>query len=240
LHRCYAPGAVEGLVELSGEEAHHLARVLRAKAGDLVVAFDGRGHEWRARLDSVGRERVTLELLEPRPPAAEPPVAVTLVVGLLKGDQMNDVVRDATALGAAAIRPFVSAHTAVPERAWHERALARWQRVAVAAAKQCGRAVVPDVLNVSRLGDVLGETAGLSIACVEPAREIQGAPLPPRPSGVSSARLLVGPEGGWSEGELQLLAEAGTCLLRLGPRTLRAETAPTVAMSVLWATWGWT
>jgi 16S rRNA (uracil1498-N3)-methyltransferase len=237
--RCFVPDGRPGVVTLSDDEAHHLGRVLRAREGVEVIAFDGRGREWQARVASVDKGAVSLELLDPREPAPEPPIAVTLAVGLLKGDQMNDVVRDATMLGAAAIVPIVSAHTAVSERTWRTLSPERWRRVAIASAKQCGRAVVPSVSAPVHVDEVLADaTFGVRVICLEPAREWSRA-LPPAPPPGGRALLIVGPEGGWSAREVDEMRAAGVTPLSLGPRTLRAERAPCVALSVLWTAWGW-
>jgi 16S rRNA (uracil1498-N3)-methyltransferase len=225
---------------LPRSEAHHLARVLRLAAGELIVLFDGRGHEWLARIAGTGRATVAVEVLEPRTPVPEPPVPVTLGLAVLKGDQMDSAIRDATMAGAAVIAPFVSAHVAVAERAWRARSLERWERVAIASAKQCARAVVPVIRPVVRLDELLaGPPAALRVLCVEPAQAThapQRTPLP-RPD---EALICVGPEGGWTVEELTLAQRAGCEMLTLGPRTLRAEAAPLVVLSVLWAWWGWT
>lgn len=230
-------------VEVIGDEAHHLARVVRVRLGEPVGVFDGRGHEWRAQVSAVGRQTVLLDVVTAVTPVPEPAVRVTLAAGLLKGDQMDTVVRDGTVLGAAAIVPVASDHVVVPSRAWHQDgAYARRHRVAVAAAKQCGRAVVPEIGTVRTLAEVIqARLPGAPIlACVEP-----GAPpltaaqrwrdLPPP----ATALLLIGPEGGWSEAELATLAAAGAQALSLGPRTLRAESAPAVALTMIWSAWGW-
>lgn len=240
--RFYAPDAraASPSVVLPPDQAHHLTHVLRLTVGAEVNVFDGRGHEWAGRVSSASRRAATVDLLAPVAPAAEAPVRVTLAMGLLKGDQMDAVVRDATMLGVAAIVAVSSAHVAVPARAWRTgAALQRWRRVAVASARQCGRAVVPAITPVTPFASVLDEhTAELLVMCVEPARATVAAldEQPPRPS---SAVLLVGPEGGWSTGEIDLAVGRGARLLQLGPRTLRAETAPIAALSLLWARWGW-
>lgn len=238
-HRCYVPDAAAGLVELPVDEAHHLARVLRAEAGSEVAVFDGHGREWLARVASIERRRVTVELLERRTPVAEPAVSVTLAAALLRGDQMNSVVRDATALGAAAIQPFVSAHVAVPERAWRDRSAERWRRIAIASAKQCGRAVVPEIRDVARLSDLW--TAGrhaMVVVCVEPGHPGASTNIP-APAVDAGALVCVGPEGGWAREEVAEAQDRGARLLSLGPRILRAEIAPTVALTTLWTLWGW-
>jgi 16S rRNA (uracil1498-N3)-methyltransferase len=145
-------------------------------------------------------------------------------------------------LGAFAIVPMVTTHVAVPSRAWKSTAaLDRWRRVAVASAKQCGRAVVPAIDSVTSFADVLTSAPGVPVfMCVEPrlAADVmdKSGPSNPRPT---AAVVLIGPEGGWSEAELDQARAAGATLVNLGPRTLRAETVPTVVLSALWTKWGW-
>jgi 16S rRNA (uracil1498-N3)-methyltransferase len=236
--RCFADAIEDDHAQLSDEETHHLTRVLRLGAGAEIRVFDGAGREWRGRIEPrVHREPLRVRLLERVEAAAEPRVAVIAAVGLLKGDAMSDVVRDLTALGAAAIIPFTSAHTALPAGAWRTRQASRWTRVAIASARQCGRAVVPAIADVTSFDDVLAQPADLRLICVEPAAgdRIPVALLP----AVDRALVLTGPEGGWSADELRLAAEHGCRPFTLGPRTLRAELAPAVAMGAIWALWGW-
>jgi 16S rRNA (uracil1498-N3)-methyltransferase len=170
----------------------------------------------------------------------EPAVHVVLAIGLLKGDQMDAVVRDATMLGVAAIEPLITAHVAVAGKAREsDKAVARWLRVAVASAKQSGRAVVPRIDPPAPLATVLRENLcdELFIA-VEPRAARAGIEKPAnRPP--KKALVLVGPEGGWSDEEIGLARSAGAQVKQLGPRTLRAEAAPIVLLSALWTEWGW-
>ncbi len=234
-------------IDVVGDEAHHLTRVLRVRVADTVHVFDGRGREWRAYVDGIARASVTLRVESEVTPVPEPAVTVTLAVGVLKGDQMDAVVRDATVMGVAAIRPIVTDHVVVPSRAWRdERGVERWHRVAVAAARQCGRAVVPTIAPVTPLSNLwtaLGDTgaAGMTLACVEPTAPADGLLPDWRASArPSTALVLIGPEGGWSAGETAMFAERRAHVVSLGPRTLRAESAPAVALTLLWAAWGWT
>ncbi len=245
------PAVLTPMVE--GEEAHHLRQVLRARVGDRVAIFDGRGHEWSARVAALAKHAVTLDVISEITPVAEAAVKVTLAVGLLKGDQMDAVVRDATMLGVAAIVPMHTAHVTVPATAWQSGAAhERWQRVAVASAKQCQRAVVPVIHPVVSLDAVLAMAlSGPRLVCVEPAISAQMSPevqksRSPEVQGTwrvdpppAAALVLIGPEGGWAGEEIARMIAAGAQPLRLGPRTLRAETTPTVAIALLAATWGW-
>jgi len=239
--RFYLPDARKGpgSIALPADEAHHLTHVLRLKPGAQVVVFDGAGGEWRGSVASAGRGGAAIDVGEAIVPIAEPPVRVTLAMAVLKGDQMDAVVRDATALGVVAIVPVVSAHVAVPARAWRSGAAReRWRRVAVAAAKQSKRAVLPDIAAVTPFEEVAARPdKSATIICVEPARGRSGrAASGSRPD---AAWLLVGPEGGWAEHEVALALSNGAGALVLGPRTIRAELAPVVALSALWTAWGW-
>jgi 16S rRNA (uracil1498-N3)-methyltransferase len=240
--RFFAPEASHDapLVRLTGDEAHHLARVLRLTVDSRVLVFDGAGRQWTGRVVTIGRRDAVVRLGEPEAAAAEPSVPLTLGIGVLKGDQMDTVVRDATMLGVRRIAPLQTDHVTVPERAWRAGAAAeRWRRVAVASAKQCGRAVVPAIDPVQTFSSALESLdSACRVLCVEPAhaapaRDVRALPRP------ASAAVFVGPEGGWSASEVALAVAARAELVRLGPRTLRAEATPTVLLSALWTAWGW-
>jgi 16S rRNA (uracil1498-N3)-methyltransferase len=222
---------------LSADETHHLARVLRLRAGDAVVVFDGEGHEWAGKLIDAAQSRARIALTAPLPTVAEPAVALTVAIGLLKGDAMSEVVRDVTMLGASAIVPFVSSHTALPAAATRARHHERWHRVAVASAKQCARALVPTIHDVTTFTEVLDTRCDVRIICVEPSAGV-GAGVGSLPA-ARTALVLAGPEGGWSREEIDQARAAGAMALGLGPRTLRAESTPAIALTALWTHWGW-
>jgi 16S rRNA (uracil1498-N3)-methyltransferase len=240
--RFFVPDARPGAaaIALPAEEAHHLRHVLRLTVGADVAVFDGRGREWDARVTGVGpSDAVTVELVGEIPPATEPTVRVTLGIGILKGDQMNAVVRDATMLGVATVAPFVSAYVSVPSRVWKGDAVrARWRRIAIASAKQCRRAIVPEIAVATPFADLVRAPFDERLICVEPSSSdaTTAFRLPPRPA---TALVLIGPEGGWAPEELEVARQSGATRLRCGPRTLRAETAPMVVLSALWTVWGW-
>jgi len=149
-------------------------------------------------------------------------------------------VRDAVMMGVAAIQPLLTARTDVPAAAFSRgRRLERWHRIAVASAKQCGRAFVPPVLAPCSLAECLdGAPPGVRLMLVEPAAAPRGASSWP-PAGASGlAMVLVGPEGGWADEEVTLALSAECLPVSLGLRTLRADAAPLVALSVLQCVWG--
>ena len=246
--RFYAPDAARSgqTVELPRGEAHQLAHVLRLGRGAAVRVFDGRGREFSARVETVGRSAATVHTLEPQAPAREPAVRLRLALAILKGRATDTVVRDATMLGVAAVQPLQTARSRpAPEGA--PAAVERWRAIAVSSAKQCGRAVVPEIapaasfLQFARLSHQPSATAGeLRILLVEPAlpaphesiRVLAGRAAP------AAATIAVGPEGGWTDGELDAAAAAGFTPLTLGARTLRADAAPAAAIAVLQHVWG--
>jgi 16S rRNA (uracil1498-N3)-methyltransferase len=244
--RFYVPDA-QGpgqLVELTGDEARHLTRVLRLGEGAAVGVFNGRGAEFEGRVERVDRGGVRVRLGEPHTPAPEPRVAITLVQAVLKGDKMDDVVRDAVMIGVRAVQPLISARSEVSAatlRRSHRRE--RWERIAVASTKQCGRAVVPPVLEPIATEELPQMVTAMRLAApalllVEPGAaseaisigELDGGPPP-------EASIVIGPEGGWTSDEIA--TAAGPCRpLTLGGRTLRADAMATIAIAALFARWG--
>lgn len=220
-------------VQLSAEEAHHVTRVLRLEGGDPLVVFDGRGGEWDAQVMSADRDTVFVQILQDRTPIPEPALHVSLAIGLLKGNTLDDVVRDATALGVAEIIPMMTSHCVVPKKARGEEAIARWDRIAVAAAKQCGRATLPLIHDTTPFLDVVRRPVDLRVMCLEP--QYPGSEKLVVPAVAATATVLIGPEGGWSPSEVVTARLAGYVGLQLGARVLRAELAPIVALSQLWA-----
>ena len=220
---------------LSADEARHLSQVLRLDIGDEIAVFDGAGREFLARVNEVDRNGATVRLLEPIEPAAEPAVRLTLAQAYLKGEKMDDVVRDATMMGVTVIAPLVTEHTVR-----HPRTHDRWKKIAVSSAKQCGRAVVPAVGAGTAFADWLPvDTSAMRLMLVEPSASVEGHPVSTlagdRPA---SATLLVGPEGGWSGDEIESAGRAGYVPITLGRRTLRADAVPVVAIGLLQFVWG--
>ena len=247
VHRFLVPALppVGDTVMLPADEASHASRVLRLGAGAVVGLFDGRGGACTGVIASTNKSgsEVAVRIDGPGVAAREPRVALTVVHAVLKGDKMDDVVRDAVMMGAAAIQPIVTARseTSLAAITRGER-VNRWRRIAVASTKQCGRAVVPEVFDARALDTDATwldgpRTPGPRLLLVEP-----GTALPARtprevgepPAGAAS--IIVGPEGGWTPEELGALGRV-TVPMTLGHRTLRADRAVTVAIAALQAVW---
>ncbi len=210
---------------LSPAESEHL-RVLRAKPGDAVTVFDGAGLEAEARIVTL-EPFVTLKLAEITVVNLEPPQPVTLAVALLKGDKLVDVVRAATELGAARFQLLVTDHADAREIGAQK--LERLRRVALEAAKQCGRSLIPEILNPIRPRDLEAVPCGLVAhpGSSRLPREAVGWDAP--------VTVATGPEGGFSDAEIELLVARGFQTVTLGKRILRAETAPVALLGALLA-----
>jgi len=221
------------------DEARHLARVLRLGEGDVVQAVDGRGHELTVRLERVGARGAEGVVVSRTTRRTESPLELTLVQGIVKGDKLDGIIRMATELGAHRIELIVTERTiagAEPDR-WPHR-LVRWRRVAKEAAKQCGRAVLPEIAPPRSLDRWLAERtpAPLLVCFWEREPMPLDAVLPA--AGVLQASVVVGPEGGFSDAEVKRLRAAGAIVAGLGPRILRAETAGPVALALIQARYG--
>jgi 16S rRNA (uracil1498-N3)-methyltransferase len=242
VHRFFAPALDPGdeTADLPRDEAEHLTRVLRLGVGDTVAVFNGRGHEFLARVVSAARREARVQLLSRVEPTPESTTPLTLVQAVLKGDKMDDVVRDAVMLGVAAIQPIVTRRSEVTVAALLRGArVERWRRVALASAKQSRRAVLPEILTPLTFDTWLDEPApDLRLMFVEPGIDgVEPLTALRAEREPSSAALAVGPEGGWDPAELAAARAHGLRLVSLGGRTLRADAVPIAALSVLQFLW---
>jgi 16S rRNA (uracil1498-N3)-methyltransferase len=234
------PGAFDANAKtatLAGDEARHVRDVLRLARGDEVFVFDGEGQEFRCSIQEVGRSSSTLNVIEEVEAASlESPLKLTLAVALLKGEKFDLVVQKATELGVTRIIPVQTTRADIRLRdaADAGKRIARWQRIALEAAKQCGRALVPRVMNPTEFSMLVSDPE-----LVEAQRimfsERDGEPLSAFEDGKTPTNpiiALVGSEGGWTDEETGAARENGWRLVTLGGRILRAETAA-IAVSAL-------
>jgi 16S rRNA (uracil1498-N3)-methyltransferase len=219
---------------IRGSEAHHLARVLRLSIGDEIAAFDNSGIEYGAKVQEITSGEVQCEIISCKSNPTEAPLAVYLLQGLPKGDKMETIIQKTTELGVKSIYPVRTSRAIVQlEGKKAVDRVARWQKIAVEAAKQCGRSVVPLVGEIQNLKDALralpkecvvlaayeGEkTRGLA----EELENLQGNTL----------ALFIGPEGGFDPQEINFLEQNGVKSVSLGPRILRTETAGLAALTM--------
>jgi len=223
-----------GSVTLATDEARYLREVLRLKVGDEVYVFNGEGKEFRSQVEESRRDTATLKVIDEVAPARpESPLRLTLAVALLKGEKFDLVVQKATELGATRIVPVVTKLADVRLRDTSDAAkrVSRWQRIALEASKQSGRAVVPEVKTPVTFESLVRET-GSSSAIMFSERD--GQPLAEvRGEFPSPLTALVGSEGGWTDQEIKVARENGWRIITLGGRTLRAETAAITVAALL-------
>jgi 16S rRNA (uracil1498-N3)-methyltransferase len=227
-------------ITLTPEESHHLVAVNRARAGDTVVAFDGRGTEWICEL-AADRKNAAVLKVRFRQKAKPLSYQITLGQALPKGPSMDAIVRKATEIGAARIVPLESERTQVHlDGDRSDRKIDKWQTAALEAAKQCGNPFLPEILPVQKAAAFMESARDYDlklIASLQPGARSLKAVLaafqvaqgrPPR-----RVLWLVGPEGDFTPAEMSLSRSAGFEPITLGPLVLRCETAATYALSVL-------
>lgn len=219
--------------------AAHVSRVLRLRAGDRVMLFNGDGRDYAAELIAVAAREVRVRILDSRSNESESPLRITLAQALARGEKMDWIVQKATELGVAEIVPLVTARSEVKlDEARAGKRLEHWRAVAISACEQSGRARVPAIATVQPLQSWLA-----SLAAGTPATRLallpEGDATPRELCAIETAVMLaIGPEGGFDEKDAARLREAGFKGLRLGPRVLRTETAGMAAIAALQALYG--
>jgi 16S rRNA (uracil1498-N3)-methyltransferase len=228
--RFFAPpnAFTQTTVTLAADEARHLRDVLRLKPGDEVYVFDGRGHEFRSTVSNVRRDVAELRI-DAEVDAAKPEsqLQLNLGVALLKGEKFDLVVQKATELGVTKITPLITRYADIHLRDASDatKRVTRWQRIAIEASKQSGRAFVPEITLPVAFEKMELQGAGVMFS------ERAGQPIENLPA-ASSITALVGSEGGWADEEIEAARARGFHVVTLGGRILRAETAA-IAVTVL-------
>lgn len=226
-------------VVLQDSAAQHLGRVLRARVGEVVALFNGDGREFAATITASSKRELQLTLGEATLPETESAVHTVLGLCLSKGDRFDWAVQKATELGVGSIVPLYSERVdfSIPEDRLSKR-IHHWQQVAISAAEQCGRVKIPRVIAPMSLMDWAADVSADEkwvLHCSDLGNCTVASQKPEAPG---SAALLIGPEGGLTEREISAATRHGFTPLQLGPRILRTETAPVVALTALSMQWG--
>lgn len=225
----------EGEHKLEGDVAHYIGRVLRLAPGAPVQIFNGSGQEWPGDVFKVSKREVVVRLDSPVPGLREPSLRVHLGQAMSRGERMDWVIQKAVELGVAEISPLFTVRCEVKlqgERA--DKRQSHWQQIAVSACEQCGRSVVPRVHPPIAMDDWLASVdADLRLVLHHRTEESLTSMRPP-----GTLALLIGPEGGLSADEIARAEQADFRATRFGPRVLRTETAPVVALSIAQQLWG--
>lgn len=225
-------------VRITGDDARHIARALRMAVGETVTVCDMHGTTHTCVLEKITDDGSTARIVESVPSDTEPPHPITLYQAFPKGDKMDVIVQKAVESGACAIVPFLSERcVSRPDAKTVEKKRARWQRIALEAAKQCGRGIIPEVRRPLTYARMLDEasSASLPLFCYEgDGTSSLRAVLSAADGGVvQSVSLVIGSEGGFSGGEAAAAAARGFCMCGLGRRILRCESASGFALACL-------
>lgn len=223
---------------ITGEDAKHIAKVLRMKVGDELTVCDTKGRDYDCMIEEIGAGEVRLKVLSVAPSQSEPDVRVHLYQAMPKADKMETIIQKAVELGAASITPVMTRRcVSRPDAKSMDKKLVRYNRIALEAAKQCGRGVVPPVLPLLELPQALEQMqrTGCPILFYENATAPAKQVIAKARESVKELEIavLIGAEGGFDEDEVALAREHGCHILSLGKRILRCETAPLAALTIL-------
>lgn len=221
-----------GTVELGDGAVTHVTKVLRLREGDELVVFDGSGIEFPARIESVTRRAITLSTGEGRDPGTESGLSIMLLQGICRGQRMDLLMQKSTELGVASIRPVTCKRSVVRlDDARSRKKLDHWRQIAISACEQCGRVIIPAIAAPSSLEVAIDSVPDDAVKLLLDPRAQQN--LGEILDATRNVALLIGPEGGLTDGERSAASAAGFCPVRIGPRVLRTETAPLAALSIL-------
>lgn len=228
-----APGDI---LHLNDERAHHLLRVLKRRQGDAVVLFQAPDKEFCAHIAEAGKNRLSLQVDSASECLSESSLPSTLVQGISRGDRMDYAVQKSVELGVHTILPVMTQRSGVQlDGKRLEKKLAHWQAIALSAAEQSGRTIVPTVMACVKLSAFLAQGPHQGVVLDPHGGALKHLTAP---NATQPYTLLIGPEGGLSDDEVELAARSGLHRLRLGPRILRTETAAVVALSALQLSFG--
>ena len=225
-------------IELDGDQARYLGKVLRARVGDAVTVFNGEGPEWPATITRISKSSVGLELRESVEACTESPLKIHLVQGISRGERMDFVVQKAAELGVQRITPVLTEYGVVklnPDRA--EKRREHWQKIATSACEQSGRTRLPLIDTPLPLKNWFGskpEQVDAELILVPGA----ATPLATVPAPETKVCVMIGPEGGFSDAEYADAEVSGFTAVSLGPRVLRTESAAIATLAVLQSLWG--
>jgi 16S rRNA (uracil1498-N3)-methyltransferase len=225
-------------IVLDGSAARHIGSALRMSVGQQITLFNGQGGEFSAELTAVGKSQVSVMVGDCRPVDRESPLQLHLAIGVSRGERMDLIVQKATELGVTDITPLFTERTEVKLSAERlEKKLNHWQQVVVSACEQCQRNRLPTIHSAQTLEQWLSRSGlpdtALKLVLHHRTEQRLAQYQPPQ-----SVCILVGPEGGLSDAEIQRAIGQGFKPLALGPRVMRTETAPLAAISILQSLWG--
>lgn len=220
-------------VLLTGDDARHIARSLRMQSGEALILCDSIGTDYNCEIERITEDSVAVRVLSFCETVAEPAVKVTVYQGLPKADKMDGIVQKAVETGATRIVPVLTGRcVSRPDGPAAAKKAARWQKIAVEAAKQSGRGVIPQVAPLTSFREAVREAAqnGEVLLFFEGGGQSIAKLVTPQTRVLS---IFIGPEGGFEQEEVDLVTQSGGKIGTLGPRILRTETAPIAALAAI-------
>ena len=238
MHRFFVPQLYNEEMYIEGVDARHISKVLRMQPGAQLQIVSDDGVSAMAEITAIDSERVTVRCLEKLAESHEPRVKLVLAQGLAKGEKMDFIIQKAVEMGAYNVIPVAMEHSVVRlDGAKAAKKVERWQKIAESAAKQSKRDIIPQVQQVQSMAEMLAsgdyETKIIAYECEDRLSLKAALKAAEAAGGIKELLLIIGPEGGISEGELELARQAGAVPVSLGRRILRAETAGLVAISAI-------
>ena len=219
-------------IYLNEEQSRHIGKSLRMKKGDMITVCTGDGNDYGCIIDEINRDGVVLSVCYKQASDSEADIKVSLYQGVPKGDKFEDIIQKCTELGVYEIIPVMTKRcVSRPQEKQAEKKRQRYERIALEAAQQSGRGIIPRIGKMTDLKTAAAQCdAQIKIAFYEGG----GAPLSGIiKSGVKSAAIFIGPEGGFEKEEIELLKQSGAVAATLGKRILRTQTAPVAALSAI-------
>lgn len=229
----------DGHVILSGEDAHHIGFSLRMAAGEKISVCDlSRERSYEAAIVSISKDTVSCRIVRELETNGEMPCRVTLYQALPKADKMEQIIQKSVECGVWRIRPFESARSVVRlKNVDFEKKASRWQKISLEAAKQCGRSLIPDVLEPLKfeaaIQDMSSQAYDLILCCYEGNSVENAKNVLNETNNANNIAVVIGSEGGFDPAEIEKIRSAGARIVNIGPRIFRTETASSVMLSML-------
>ncbi len=239
MHRFYVPkeNIAANRVDIKGDDARHITRVLRLRTGDSLVICDGQNTDYDGEILKIDRDRITVGLDSPRISGTEPPVDIVVFQSIPKGQKMDLLIQKGTELGIRRFVPVVTSRTVVKLDGdkGERKKISRWQRIAEEGAKQSGRGIIPEVLPPVDFGEAVSMAGEYDLKVMPYVGERSGtiAAITAKKGDIRDIAVFIGPEGGFDEREAEQARARGIYTVKLGPRIMRTETAGLVLASIL-------
>ncbi|QDC96746.1 16S rRNA (uracil(1498)-N(3))-methyltransferase [Candidatus Methylopumilus universalis] len=227
------------VVELIAQTHIHATKVLRLKVGDQFALFNGDGYDYVAKVIELSKHKTSVEIIDRYQVNHESPLKITLAQGLAAGDKMDWIIQKAVELGIQSIQPLLTERSIVKlDRERADKKLEHWRTVAISACEQTGRSIIPDILSPIHIVQWLSNQHQIanSLKLILTPAKAQNINHLEKPS--SPVVFMVGPEGGFSEKEMNLALSSSFVPVNFGKRVLRTETASVVALSIMQNLWG--